>query len=67
MHCKPGPVPEFLVIQGRLKRYLFAKGCLFKGERAQQGFQLFFYRDVGKPLFCTVSEVHITNWPTCMY
>jgi hypothetical protein len=46
---KVGPVPEFFVLPGRLKRYLFAKRYLFKSQRAQQGFQLFFHRDVGKP------------------
>jgi hypothetical protein len=43
--------PEFRDIPRRLKRYLFAKRYIFRSKAAQQGFQLFSCRDVGKPYF----------------
>jgi hypothetical protein len=42
-----GAEPEFRDFPRRLKRYLFTKRYLFRGQAAQQGFQLFSCRDVG--------------------
>jgi hypothetical protein len=41
--------PEFRDVPRRLKRYLFAKRYIFRSQAAQQGFQRFSFRDVGKP------------------
>jgi hypothetical protein len=40
--------PEFIDVTRRLKIYLFAKRCLFRGQAAQQGFPPFSFRVVGK-------------------
>ncbi len=42
------PEPEFKYVTRRLERYLFAKRYLFRGQAAQQGFQLFSFRVVHK-------------------
>ncbi len=40
--------PEFRDVTRRLKRYIFAKRYLSRGQAAQQGFPLFSFRVVGK-------------------
>jgi hypothetical protein len=40
--------PEFRDVTRRMKRYLFAKRYIFRGQAAQQGFLLFSFRVVGK-------------------
>ncbi len=47
----PPPGPEFRDVTRRLKRYLFAKRYLFRGQAAQQDFPLFSFR-VG----CKISQ-----------
>jgi hypothetical protein len=48
MNSASGAEPEFRNITRRLKRYLFAKRYLFRGQAVQQGFSLFSFRVVGK-------------------
>jgi hypothetical protein len=48
-------------ISSRLKRCLSAKRYLFRGQAAQQGFQLFFYRVVGKIYLVHFSQNYNKN------
>jgi hypothetical protein len=53
--------PEFIDVPGRLKRYLFTKRYLFRGQAAQQGFQLLFWRVVDKIILYIFTRLQFTD------